>query len=156
MGLAEQLLSALDFAMRETALFAASGFLLLGIGDLLVDAIWIGGSMRRLVRGAPSPTIERLPEPQRPGPLAIFIPAWDEAPVIGIMLRHTLATLDHEDYRLYVGCYPNDPETIAEVERVADTRVRMVVGSAPGPTNKADCLNRLWEQMRADEAAGIM
>jgi hypothetical protein len=33
------LLGSLDFVMREAALFAACGFLLLGISDLAVDLI---------------------------------------------------------------------------------------------------------------------
>ena len=35
----------------------------------------------------------------------------------------------------------------------ANPRLRLVVGPAPGPTSKADCLNRLWEAMLAEEAA---
>ncbi|MBB5711961.1 adsorption protein B [Sphingomonas xinjiangensis] len=35
---------------------------------------------------------------------------------------------------------------------LADPRVRIVVGSAPGPTTKAACLNAIWGAMRADEA----
>ena len=31
--------------------------------------------------------------------------------------------------------------------------LRLVIGPAPGPTSKADCLNRLWERMIEDEAA---
>ena len=37
--------------------------------------------------------------------------------------------------------------------RLRGPRVRLVVGPAPGPTSKADCLNRLWERMVEDEAA---
>jgi adsorption protein B len=55
--------------------------------------------------------------------------------------------------RIYVGCYPNDPATIAAVRSVSDPRLRPVLGPAPGPTTKADCLNRIWEAMRADEEA---
>jgi adsorption protein B len=83
----------------------------------------------------------------------VFIPAWDEAAVIGDMLRAALAAWGEGDYRLYVGCYPNDPNTIAAVRAVADPRVRLVVGHVPGPTTKADCLNRLWEALLVDEAA---
>ncbi len=64
-----------------------------------------------------------------------------------------MATFRHGDYRLYVGCYPNDPETIAAVREVEDPRIRLVIGPAIGPTTKADCLNRLWAAMLADEAA---
>lgn len=151
MDLLGLLLGALEFLMRETALFAAVGFLLLGISDLAIDAVWIACTSWRFGRRSRQLRADELPAPREPGVLAIFTPAWDEAAVIGIMLRHTLATFEHDDYRIYVGCYPNDDATIAEVRRVSDPRVRLVVGPVPGPTTKADCLNRLWEEMLADE-----
>ncbi|MDQ3140097.1 MAG: glycosyl transferase family protein [Pseudomonadota bacterium] len=153
MDFAQPLLAALDLIMREAALFAAVGFLLLGLSDLAVDTIWIGRALWRRARGATDLCLADLPAPTRPGRIAIFTPAWDEADVIGDMLRNTLRSFDHGDYRIYVGCYPNDPATIAEVRRVADPRVRLVVGTRLGPTTKADCLNRLWEAMLADECA---
>lgn len=136
-----------SFVMHEAALFAAFGFLVLGLSDLLVDLIWIG---LRLTRGRPNPD---LPAAARPGRLAIFVPAWDEAAVIGDMLTYAQATFGAADYRLYVGCYPNDPATIAAVRAIAGPRIRLVIGSAPGPTSKAACLNSIWQQMLEDEAA---
>ncbi len=154
MGWSDSLFGALEFAMRECALFAACGFLLLGASDLLVDLIWFGRALvRRLATHSPPITAASLAPAERPGPLAIFVPAWDEGQVIGRMLAHALSTFDHPDYRLYLGCYPNDPATIAAVRATADERLRLVIGPAPGPTTKADCLNRLWEAMAADEAA---
>ena len=132
-------------AMREAALFAACGFLLLGLGDLLVDLIWLGLRLRRR-EATPA-----LPVAAGPGRLAVFVPVWDEAAVIGPMLAHSQAAFGEADYRLYVGCYPNDPATIAAVRAAAGPRVRLVIGPAPGPTSKADCLNRIWAAMRGDE-----
>jgi adsorption protein B len=37
---------------------------------------------------------------------------------------------------------------------VRDRRLRTVIGERPGPTTKAECLNRLWDALVADEAAG--
>jgi adsorption protein B len=139
-----------EFTMREAALFAAAGFLILGASDLCVDFIWLARAAKRRLSGE---IREAPPAPERPGRLAVFIPAWDEAGVIGAMLGHALTAFGAANYRLYVGCYPNDPATIAEVRRVATDRVRLVVGPAPGPTSKADCLNRLWERMIEDEKA---
>lgn len=142
------LVAGLEFLMTEAALFAACGFLVLGIGDLAVDILWIG---LRLRGGSGALDLRMLKPPAAPGRLAVFVAAWDEAAVIGEMLRAALRTFDHADYRLYVGCYPNDPRTIAAVSAVADPRVRLVIGTAPGPTTKADCLNRLWEALLDDE-----
>ena len=147
MGGFDSILSACAAVLRETALFAAFGFLLLGLSDLLVDLIWLGLRLTRR-RGR-----QTFPTAVQPGRLAIFVPAWDEAAVIGRMLGHAQAMFGEADYRLYVGCYPNDPATIAAVRAAAGPRVRLVVGPAPGPTSKADCLNRLWERMLEDEAA---
>jgi bacteriophage N4 adsorption protein B len=148
MGAIESVLALCGFAMREAALFAAAGFFLLGLGDLLVDLIWIGLRLKRFGRPGPA-----FPAAAHPGCLAIFLPAWDEAAVIGPMLAHSQAAFGAADYRLYVGCYPNDPATIEAVRAAAGPNLRLVVGPAPGPTSKADCLNRLWERMLADEAA---
>ena len=150
MGGFDILLAACGFVMHEAALFAACGFLLLGVGDLLVDFLWLGLRLTR--RRAEGPA---LPAASRTGRLAIFVPAWDEATVIGPMLSHARAMFGEADYRLYVGCYPNDPATIAAVRAVGGPRLRLVIGPAPGPTSQAECLNRIWEQMVADEAAGI-
>ena len=139
---------AIDPLLHEAMLFAAVLFLLGGIVDLAVDLIWLA---RR--RGAvPFAT---LPAPRDRGRLAIFVPAWDEAAVIAPMLTAALGRVRHRDYRLYVGCYPNDPATIAAVAGVAagDRRVRLVIGTRDGPTTKADCLNTLWRALRRADAA---
>jgi adsorption protein B len=145
------ILTSLDLVTREAALFAAAGFLLLGIGDLLVDLIWLG--LRASSSGTPRTVLRDVPPPARPGLLAVFIPAWDESAVISPMLRAALSAWGEADYRLYVGCYANDPATLAAVRAVADSRVRLVVGQRPGPTTKADCLNRIWQALAEDEAS---
>ncbi len=153
MDLAGELIGLGALAVREVTLFAAVGFITLGIGDLAVDLIWLGMSVKRIVRRAPAASVDSLAAPQRPGRLVLFVPAWQEAEVIGPMLRHALGRIDHGDYLIYVGCYPNDPATIAAVDAVADPRVRSVIGARDGPSTKADNLNRLWERLLADEAA---
>ena len=146
------LIAAFDFLLRETALFAAVGFLVLGASDLAVDLVWLARSLLRLGRYAePALTVADLPAPKSPGSVAVFVPAWDEAAVIAFMLRYALAAFGSAEFRIYVGCYPNDPATIAAVRSVEDPRVRLVLGPVPGPTTKADCLNRLWEAMVEDE-----
>jgi adsorption protein B len=145
----------LDAAAHELLLFAAVGLLIGGIDDAAIDLIWIGHGVRRAIRFRDRHDAARLTAPRHPGRIAVLIGAWDESAVIGSMLRHALATFDHGDYRIYVGTYPNDAATIAAVDEVArvDGRVRLVVGTRPGPTTKADNLNRLWHALMADEAA---
>ncbi|HEX8124953.1 MAG TPA: glycosyl transferase family protein [Allosphingosinicella sp.] len=153
MDFAGPLFGTVDLIMRESALFAASGFLILGLGDLAVDLCWIAHRARRL--GRPKPTLAGLAPPSRPGRIAVFLPAWDEAEVIGDMLRGAVSAWGDDDWRIYVGTYCNDPATVASAAAVAsaEPRVRIVTGGPPGPTTKADCLNRLWSALLADEAA---
>ena len=148
----------LDVLAHELLLFAAVGLLIGGLDDLAIDFIWIfRATWRRLTiyRYHKPAVASTLDLPANPGRIAIFIGAWDEAAVIGNMLRTALARFDHGDYRLYVGVYPNDLATIEAVDAVArdDARVRMVNGVLPGPTTKAECLNRLWAALIRDEQA---
>lgn len=145
----DAVISAIDAVTREAILFAAIGFLIGGIDDLMVDLVFLWSRLRNWWR----------PEPQRGpvqdgGRMAVFVPAWDEAQVIGPMLRSALARYAYADYRIYVGVYPNDPATIAAVSAVAagDDRVRIVVNARPGGTTKADCLNTIWRALLRDEA----
>ena len=88
-----------------------------------------------------------------PGFLAIFVPAWDEASVIAPMLRATLARIDYDDYRIFVGYYRNDPATAAAISSVKDERIEPVLVDVDGPTTKADCLNHLYDALVAYELA---
>src|SRR5687768_8774358 len=78
----------------EIALFAAAGALLFALDDLLVDLIYFARSGWRALTvytRFPRAFAAALAPPDRPGRLAVFIPAWDEAAVIERMLRATLA-----------------------------------------------------------------
>ncbi len=151
---------ALDLALlvnRELTLFAAVGFLIGGIGDLAIDLIWIahhGWRRATVYRRYARADVDTLPISLDPSPIAVFVPAWDEGAVIAPMLRHTVAAWGDQKYRIFVGTYPNDPDTIAAVESVGSSRIRIITGDIPGPTTKADCLNRLWQAMVAEEAWG--
>jgi adsorption protein B len=140
----------------ELALFAAVGFFLFAIDDLAVDLIYFG---RRLWRAAavysrfPRSFGRTITPPGRRGWLAVLVPAWDEAAVIASMARATLDRFDHDDYRLFVGYYRNDPSTAAAIETVRDPRLVAVEVDADGPTTKADCLNRLYGSLCAYEQA---
>ncbi|OHD09736.1 glycosyl transferase family protein [Sphingopyxis sp. RIFCSPHIGHO2_12_FULL_65_19] len=134
-------------AGHELMLFASVGILLMGLDDLLFDALWL--ATRRPDRPHP------VDAPPLGGRFAVFIPAWDEAGVLPAMLRRTLAAWDGEDVRLYVGCYPNDAATLFAVSPLIarDRRLRLVIGGREGPTTKGDNLNRLWAALGEDERA---
>lgn len=142
------------FAAHELMLFALVGFLIGGADDLLIDLIWIGRTIARRSLtyrrhlGVDSATLRPA---RHPGRTIVFVPAWDEGAVIGPMLTHATRIFGTQDYRIYVGCYPNDPATLAAVAAIAAPNVRMVVGLANGPTTKAGCLNTLWQALVSDE-----
>ncbi|WP_294240426.1 glycosyl transferase family protein [uncultured Sphingomonas sp.] len=142
-----------DVVARELLLFAGAGLAVGGIDDLLVDLLYL--ARRLTLRGDRGATVDSLPPVRQPGRIIVFIPAWDEAEVIGAMLSTALRRFVHADYRLYVGLYPNDPASIAAAADVAqgDARVRLVIGGREGPTTKADCLNTLWHALERDRAA---
>ena len=144
--------AALDRVLAEVLLLAAALFSIGGIDDLLVDIAFA----RHRRRAVPLSTIGRAAVPLR---IAVFVPAWDEHRVIAAMLRTMLARYGDgppaRDWRVYVGCYPNDPATVEAVAALAATepRVRLVVGTQAGPTTKADCLNTLWRALHRADAA---
>ena len=128
---------------------------LFSIDDLLVDGwYWVREIYRALVvrpRHQPLP-VSALHE-RAEQPLAIMIPAWQEEAVISAMIENTVSVLDYQDYKIFVGTYPNDAATIAEVERARrrHKRVVRVQTTYPGPTSKADCLNHILEAIRQEE-----
>ncbi len=90
-----------------------------------------------------------------PKMLAVTIAAWHEANVIGSVITNFLNTTDYPKsmYHLFVGVYPNDPETIAAVEEVGKTfpNVHVIVNCLEGPTTKAQNLNHVIRQIKAFE-----
>jgi len=139
----------------ELALFSGVGFFIFALNDLAVDLIYFGRQLwrsatvyRRFPRAFAASLAESAADQRF---IAVFIPAWDEATVIGAMLKSTLARLDYANYRLFVGCYRNDPATTAAVKSISDPRVEMVVVEEDGPTTKADCLNHIYDALLAYE-----
>ncbi len=142
------LLPALGALQHELLLFAGFWFLIGAIDDVLLDIMWLRSRSAGLLK--PRMAVSHLPTRR----IAVFIPAWQEADVITHSLRRTLSVWPHVNLRIYLGCYRNDPDTLAAAMAGAgvDRRVRIVVHDRDGPTSKADCLNRLWQAMLHDEA----
>lgn len=147
------LLEWLALAEHELLLFAGIFFLIGGVDELLIDLVWV---WLRLSGRAPTREIDRRRAGVAPlaGPVAVLIPAWREAEVIGTTIAHARAAWPQAALRIYCGCYRNDPATLAAAIHGADSdpRVRLVILEEDGPTTKADCLNRLYRALCADEA----
>lgn len=156
-ALGEMLAAGLGSLHHEILLFAVVGLAIGGLDDFLVDILFLCRRYWRKLtvysRHARMTTATLPPSPSS-GRIAIFIPAWREADVIAPMLRHALSRWQDGDYRLFVGVYPNDMETIHAIMPVAQDEARIVLGINPraGPSTKADCLNVLWRAMLDVEA----
>ena len=138
----------------ELLMLAMVGFALGGLDDLVVDILWISRWLNQKHMGkakAGARVLHSLPPARHSGRMAIFIPAWDEADVLGDTIRQALARWKNDSFTLFVGCYRNDPETCEMVLQMDDPRVRLALCSRPGPTTKADCLNSIYTAMEQEE-----
>lgn len=133
------------------ATFIVAVFLLLsGLDDIFVDMYyWFHHLFDRKrfnrYRYSDPSRLSQLPEK----PIAIFVPAWHEHEVIDRMLTNAVTTIQYSRYDIFVGVYPNDPETIQKVEEVGRKypHIHTVVAAKPGPTTKADNLNSIHQGM---------
>lgn len=124
-------------------------FLVSGLDDLFVDLVYyIRAGFRRVFKqGKIKPVtwdqLESVPEKR----VAVMVPAWQESAVIADMILNFRKSVKYDNWVLFVGTYPNDPDTFREAERarcyIPNTEV--VVTPAPGPTSKSDCLNWIYQ-----------
>lgn len=144
-------LAGLQVLEQELLFFAAFWFVLGAADEFAVDCLWIGLQVRRLREAQPTAALDFAA--MRDAPLAVIVAAWRESQVIGHMIDHALKAWPQRDLRFYIGCYGNDPQTIAAAVAASggDTRVRVVIHDKPGPTTKADCLNRVYRALCEDE-----
>lgn len=135
------------FGLKILAIILAALMFLLGLDDLFIDLCYWCRKLFRHLRiydkyaRADEKRLFEVPEK----PLAIMVPAWNEVGVVGEMARLAASTIDYENYQIFVGTYPNDPQTQADVDAVClhYPNVHKVVCARPGPTSKADCLNNI-------------
>ncbi|MGN8139976.1 cyclic di-3',5'-guanylate-activated glycosyltransferase NfrB [Pseudomonas sp. 22105] len=135
------------FGLKYVAIALALLMFILGLDDLFIDLVyWSRKFIRRWriyekFKRADEERLYSIPEK----PLAIMVPAWNEVGVVGEMARLAASTIDYENYQIFVGTYPNDAETQADVDAVCQhyPNVHKVVCARPGPTSKADCLNNI-------------
>jgi len=152
----ESFFAVLEFLQKELLLIACIMFLIGSIDDVIFDCLWIGYAFKRrffVYSKHERIHADLLPRSQSEDPMAIFVPAWCEAPVIGAMIQRCLTQWKSQKFRIYVGCYPNDEQTVAAVTAAShgSQNVRLVICNRRGPTTKADCLNRLWTALCHDE-----
>lgn len=124
-------------------------FVISGIDELFIDLcyffretyrkLFITNNYKRLTEE------QLLAKPEQA--VALMIPCWDESAIIRQMLENTIKTINYTNYVIFIGTYPNDPATQREVDLIREKygNVERIVTPNDGPTNKADCLNWLYE-----------
>lgn len=83
-------------------------------------------------------------------PIAVMIPAWQEYDVLEAMVRTNLKRIQYENFHWFIGVYPNDEKTLSialRMEELYPEKITVVVNNLPGPTSKAQCLNRILQVM---------
>lgn len=139
---------------QVTLMVVAVIIMLSSMDDFLIDLLYWKGALGRVLRRLrrPPPRQRRLdlhPEKQ----IAVIVPAWRESEVIAGMIANTINAFDYERFHIFVGVYANDPETAAEVDRMAARFPNVHRAQVPhdGPTIKADCLNWIVRAVRDHE-----
>ena len=142
----------LRLLQHELLLLCVVFFALGALDDLGFDVAYIALRLRGKIKSAqPVPKLSSGSERQK---LAIFVPAWQEAEVIGPTVSRMQAVWGDDHYCIYIGCYHNDRDTIDACKQsvARQNNARIVIHSANGPTTKGDCLNQLWAAMQVDES----
>jgi len=86
--------------------------------------------------------------------IAVMVPAFREENVIGRTLDFLVKaaeTYNPKLVRVYVGTYPNDPDTrriVSAFERDYPSLIGEVVNPKPGPTTKAQNLNNIYDNIK--------
>ena len=145
--------------------------LLLALTDV-VGAYFFGGFLYnaglmyeyRLYKGLKSEeyyrnvNFETVPKTTR---IAVMVPAYKEGNVIGRTLGFLVKAAEsysNELVRIYVGTYPNDPQTrrIVKYYEKSYSIVEEIVNSKNGPTTKAQNLNHVYSNINGNfEIVGI-
>lgn len=143
--------------LSVAAVGIAVGFLIFRIEAAVLDgSYWLGALRKRLRNKTKYPplTIEKL-KAKKQQRIAVFVPCWHESEVVDSMVETALSLLKYDNYEIFVGCYPNDPPTLAKVREIErdNARVHAVVNDRPGPTTKAQNLNCVYRAMKRIEGA---
>ncbi len=122
-------------------------FLLGAFDDLFMDIVHWGKRLRPLkISSDQWKILRRFPEKR----LAIMIPAWQESSVLEAMVKTNLRRIRYQNYKWFIGVYPNDPDTLriaADLQSKYPEKVEVVITDRGGPTSKAHCLNHIFRKI---------
>ena len=148
----------LVFALLAGVVFSV---LIISLLDDLVVDLWYW--LRRWLRpdashGSSAPLLASELRNRSEQPFAVLVTAWKEPAAMTAMLGHLQTSLQYRNYRIFVGVYLNDVDTIVALERVRALHAGIERIDVPhhGPTCRADCLNWVVEGVFAYEAEHAM
>src|SRR5688572_27595433 len=139
------------FLMWYWLIALAIFFVISGLDDLFIDLYYWTHYLIRLWKTrkySPLTYQQLISNPEQL--IAVLVSCWNEANVIGVMLQHNCNNIDYQQYYFFVGVYPIDPETVAEVQDIEHKFpcVKCVLSDKPGPTNKAANLNNVYRHVK--------
>ena len=115
-----ELLANYLFVLKVVVVVLAALMLVSGLDDLAIDIVyWIRRAWRAVTvfrRYKPMDASALAPPQERP--MAIMVPAWQEAGVIERMVKLAASTIDYPAYHIFIGTYPNDAATQSDVDQV--------------------------------------
>jgi adsorption protein B len=122
-------------------------FLLGAFDDLFMDTVhWVKRLRPLKITPEQWKILRRFKEKR----LAIMIPAWQESSVLEAMVKTNLRRIRYQNYKWFIGVYPNDPDTLRiafDLQSKYPEKVEVVVTDRGGPTSKAHCLNNIYRKI---------
>jgi len=117
-------------------------FLFFGADDFIIDlCAWVLKAKPTELTLEDLKSLYQLPEKR----IAVLVAAWKEDGVLKQMIRGNLATIQYQNYAIFIGVYPNDQATLEEAQDLASRllNVHVIVNPMEGPTCKGQMLNVL-------------
>ena len=95
-------------------LFVALFFIIFSLDDLFWDMYYYLRGQKKVKNRLQMKDLDHVPRRL----LAILIPAWNEAEVIGPMIDNLIRSVNYplSLFRIFIGVYPNDSSTCEEVQ----------------------------------------
>ncbi len=119
------------------------------IDDLIVDVMYWAFRSGYKNKITPVRDYENLEEK----PIALMIGAWNESKVIGRTLNYILQNTKYDNYRVFVGVYPNDKDSISVLQEYIkkSNKIVLSINATDGPSTKADNLNNIYSNIKTYE-----
>jgi len=118
-------------------------FIFFSLDDLFWDAYYYFSRWKKTRNHLQMKDLDTVPRRL----LAVLIPAWNEAEVIGPMVENLIRSVNYPSslFHIFIGIYPNDSDTLREIKSLEEKypNVHGVLNPKSGPTSKAQNLNQV-------------